>query len=270
VRFPSQTTARWYNFCDRSGAGNARNVFISTLLIRLVKYQIVKTGSLKYLVLLCSVALLATTSVFAQRRPPPQIPSTRPARLNVQYHRAETAWKSGNSLLEAKARIDRVLKEMPADAQARKLRAGIHMSMGHPDKALVDARAAAAVNPFDGEAHLLQCEAGVRAGANKAALDALNRSAGLLLDRSTFHVRLSRCAVALQQYNAAEAYARTAVAGNIQDADAYLQLARVFVLGQNEDKAVTVLERGMKTQVLNLSIVRQDSLLAPISDRIKY
>ena len=128
-------------------------------------------------ILLLGTTVLGTSPVFAQRKPPPRIPATRPARLNVQYHRAETAWKSGNSILEAKARIDRVLKEIPADPEARKLRAGIYMSMGQPAKALIDARAAAEINPFDGEAYLLQCEAGVRVGANKAALKALDQSA---------------------------------------------------------------------------------------------
>jgi len=143
------------------------------------------------------------------------------------------------------------------------------MSMGNPQKALIDARAAAEINPFDGEAFLLQCEAGVRAGFNQAALKSLNRSAALLLDQSTFHVRLSRCAMALHKYKAAEAYARTAVAGNVRDADAYLQLARVFMLDENSDKAVTVLKRGMNAQVLNLSVIRQDTLLAPLSDHLR-
>ncbi len=236
---------------------------------RPLKYQIQQIGSLKSLVVLSFVVLLGASTVSAQKRPPPRIPAARPARLNVQYHRAEIAWKTGNSLLEAKARIDRVLNEIPADAEARKLRAGIYLSMGRPQKALIDAHAAAEINPFDGEAYLLQCEAGVRAGANQVALKALNQSAGLLLDRSTFHVRLSRCAVSLHRYNAAEAYARTAVAGNSRNADAYLQLARVFVLGENPGKAVTVLERGMKFQVLNFSVIRRDTLLSPMLTLLK-
>jgi hypothetical protein len=52
----------------------------------------------------------------------------RPPAIEVQFHRAEAAWKTGASLHEAKARIDRVLEEIPGDVDARKLRAR-HLSM---------------------------------------------------------------------------------------------------------------------------------------------
>lgn len=240
-----------------------------TPLIHSLTYRIRRTAFCRSTIALVFFVLLNSSASLAQKARPQRVPATRPARLNVQFHRAETAWKSGNSLLEAKARIDRVLNELPRDAEARKLRAGIFISMGNAENAVHDARMATRISPFDGEAHLLLCEACTRAGIYEEALRALNRSADLLLDQSTYHVRLSRCAVSLGHLDAAEAYARTAVAGNTRDAAAYLQLARVFVLKKNPGKAVTVLERGMRSRVLRLSAIRRDSLLSPISDRLE-
>ena len=215
------------------------------------------------------IVLLHSPDVFAQGVQNRNLRPNRPARLNVQFHRAETAWKSGSSLLEAKARIDRVLTELPDDAEARKLRAGIYLSMGAPAKALEDANEAVGLDPNDGEAHLLVCEAAVRTGDNESALRALDLSAGLLLEQSTFHVRLSRCAVDLDQFDAAEAYARTALAGNERDAEAHLQLARVFILDNDDEKAVTVLNRALDSRMLSTSVIRQDSAFARIIDQLQ-
>ena len=63
----------------------------------------------------------------------------RPPELNVQFHRARTAWSTGNSLLEAKARIDRVLAALPEDVEALKLRSSILADLGRDDTAFLDA-----------------------------------------------------------------------------------------------------------------------------------
>ena len=210
------------------------------------------------------ITLLPTTDTLAQLVPPPNVRPSRPSRLNVQFHRAETAWKSGSSLLEAKARIDRVLIERPKDVEARKLRAGIYMSMGAPEKALLDAREAVRLNPLDGEAQLLVCEAAIRSGEVDAALVGLNLSADLLLEQSTFHVRLSRCAIDLNEYDAAEAYARTALAGNARSAEANLQLARVFLITDEQEKAVTVLKRAIDAHILSTSVIRRDTTFSSV------
>lgn len=192
--------------------------------------------------------------------------SVRPPRLNVQYHRAETAWRSGNSLLEAKARIDRVLRELPDDFEARKLRAGIFLSMGRPDEALTDAVAAARISPTDGEAHLLVCEAAVRSEEIQLALPALKQAAEHLLENPDHHIRLSRCATSLGLLDEAEAYARIALAGDDRNPASFLQLARVFVLAEENDRALSVLERGLRLRHLSLAMIREDALLRSIVD----
>ena len=45
-------------------------------------------------------------------------PAYRSAELEIQFHRAKMALTSGNSLYEAKVRIDRVLKTIPEDVDA--------------------------------------------------------------------------------------------------------------------------------------------------------
>jgi len=225
------------------------------------------------LILLIAVGF-APTDAIAQRPGRVTIPANRPARLDAEFHRAETAWKSGHSLLEARARIDRVLKELPGDADALKLRAGIFMSMDNIAPALEDARRAATLQPSDAEAHLLVCEAASRMGSRAEASQALTRSAELLLDENalretnSFYVRLSRCAEELERYDAAEAYARTALAGDRRNADAYLQLARVFVLQNSSDKALTVLRQGADAGLLNGALLRADRLLVPLADSL--
>jgi tetratricopeptide (TPR) repeat protein len=192
--------------------------------------------------------------------------SVRPPELNVQFHRAETAWKSGNSLLEAKARIDRVIQALPDDVEARKLRAGILLSMGQPERALADARRATALGPEDGEAHLLLCEAAVRTEHDEQAVGSLHRAAELLLGRPDLHIRLSRCAVALGRLADAEAYARIALAGDERSAAAHLQLARVFVVSDQTEKAITVLDKGLTLKLLRPDQIRGDPELHVVAN----
>jgi len=188
----------------------------------------------------------------------------RPPELNVQFHRAETAWKSGNSLLEAKVRIDRVLLELPDDLEARKLRAGILMTMGHDDRAYADARKAVELGPEDGEAHLLLCESASNIGENIIGETALLRSADLLLDGHDLHIRLSQCAVSLDRLIEAQAYARIALATDALDSEAYLQLARVFASDEYDENAITILERGLSSGVVKPSQIISE----PVYERL--
>jgi len=192
--------------------------------------------------------------------------SIRPPELNVQFLRAETAWKSGNSLLEAKARIDRVVRELPDDLEARKLRAGILLSMEQPERAYVDALRAVRLGPDDGEAQLLLCESAALTERLETAQSALDRSAELLINRPALHIRLSRCAVALGRLDEAEAFARIALAGDERNAAAYLQLARVFIIARERQKCVTVLEKGLKLGLLRPDQIREDGDLRVVAN----
>jgi tetratricopeptide (TPR) repeat protein len=189
----------------------------------------------------------------------------RPQELNVQYNRAETAWKSGASVLEAKARVDRVLRELPDDVDALKLRAQVLMAMGRAAEALDDARRAAALNPEDGEAHLILSEAARLAGDQPLALQALDAAAERKLDGPAFHVRLSWNAALLGQLDLALSFARIALAADEHNAPAYYQLARVFIQKAQPDDAAAILARGLRNTVLDPSAIQKDTLLVRVA-----
>lgn len=185
----------------------------------------------------------------------------RSSELNVQYHRAETAWRSGASLLEAKARVDRVLTALPDDAEALKLRAQVLMSMERPSEALLDARRAVELLPKDGEARLVLCEAARLNGNTKEAEAALAAAAELVLDSAELHVRLSWNAVLLGQLDVAESFARIAHALDPNDTAAYYQLARVFILKQQPEDAATILKKGLDASLLDPDVLLGDTVL---------
>lgn len=192
--------------------------------------------------------------------------SLRTPHLNAEYHRAETAWRSGGSLLEAKARVDRVLKELPDDAEARKLRARVLLALGQASEAMEDARHAVEVRPQDGEAHLLVAEAARLCGRRDLARDMLDEAGSLVLDDADLHVRLSWSAQQLGQLHEAEAFARTAHALDPASPAAFYQLARVFVVQDRPDDAAAILRRGLQQRLLSPSSVTADTLLAPLAD----
>lgn len=185
----------------------------------------------------------------------------RPPEVEAQLHRAETAWKSGASLLEAKARVDQVLEDRPDDAGARKLRARVLLSMQRPADALTDARRAVQLAPDDADAHLVMCEAARLAGRLDVATQALDAAAGHGLEDAGFHVRLSWNAAELEQLDKAAAFARVALALDPRLPEAYYQLARVFVLQGQRDDAVLILERGFRRSVIDPGLVRRDPVL---------
>ncbi|NNF03145.1 MAG: hypothetical protein HKN17_01660 [Rhodothermales bacterium] len=212
---------------------------------------------------LITVLLLATAGA--------AVPSTnaqivRPREVNTQFHRAKTAWESGTSILEAKARIDRVLTVMPDDAEARILRAEILMGMNRPDSALVDARRAAELTPSSGIAHLVHCEAASRAGRSDEAARAMRRSADQIMLDVAAYVRLSRCAESLEHMPEAESYARLALAQDALNPSGHVQLARVFMAAGDSDMAITTLVRGIESGAIRPAIIRQDSVLTELAN----
>lgn len=204
------------------------------------------------------LAALPVMSVTAQS-------PTRPRQLNEQLQRAQTALLSGSSLLEAKARVDRVVSALPEDAEARVLRAEILLSMGRDQDALVDARRATELAPANGAAHLAFGEASLRTGDAESAELAMNRAAQLLVDDSGAHVRLSRLARMLNLGEQAIAFARIAVALAPESAVTHYELARAFIATANTDAAASVLASGLRDGLLSADIIAADSVLNEVA-----
>lgn len=202
------------------------------------------------------LAILTTFSADAQ--------DFRPPELNVQFHRAHTAWATGNSLLEAKARIDRVLEALPDDVEALKLRAAILLDMDRPSEAFADADRATRITPEDGEAHLLRCESAAETGQDDEARDALEKASNLFLQRIDHYVRLSACALEIDATTRAESLARVAVAQDNTDPRGHVQLARVFLATRKSEEARTIVNRLIEANSLSRMAVMADSQLAKL------
>ena len=213
--------------------------------------------------LIIAATVLTTVWMLA---PPADAQIVRSREVNTQFHRARTAWQTGTSVLEAKARIDRVLEAVPDDPEARILRAEILLGMNRPDSALVDARRAAELSPTDGLAHLVHCEAASRAGHTEEAARAMRRSADQIMNDVGSYVRLSRCAESLQLLREAESYARLAMAQGALNPAGHMQLARVFMVSGDPEMAVTTLVRGIESGAIRPSIIRQDAILSRLAD----
>lgn len=168
-------------------------------------------------------------------------------------------------MLEAKARIDRVLESRPNDAEALRLRAQVLMGMERPREALRDAQRAVAVDPKNAESQLVLCEVARNAGEQTLAEQSLQTASELVFDDAALHVRLSWNAVLLDQVEKAEAFARTALALDADESSAYYQLARVFMLQDQRDAAAMILSKGFRRALLDPSTVRSDSLLTRLT-----
>ena len=192
---------------------------------------------------------------------PAQAQIVRPQELNVQYHRAETAWKSGASVFEVKARVDRVLEALPDDVEALKLRAQVLLRLDRDAEALADAQRAVALSSKDGEAHLILCEAARRNGDTALAERELASAAQLALDDAALHIRLSWNALLLGKLDSAESFARVAVNSEPDEAAAHYQLARVFILKDQSDVAAKVLIDGLKASILDPEVITADTIL---------
>ena len=211
---------------------------------------------------LCGL-LLVPAEVFGQNG----VQARRPPELSAQLHRAETAFRSGASMLEAKARVDRVLEVMPSDPEARKLRAQVLLNLNRPNDAYLDVQEAVRVDPDDAEAYLILCEAARLSGLEAEATDALEEAAELVFDSAPLHVQLSWNAVQLGQYAKAEAFARTAIALDSRDPAGYYQLARVFVVQKDTIAAEATLAQGFQRALLDPSVLLSDTTLSPLAQR---
>lgn len=190
--------------------------------------------------------------------------------VQMQFHRAQMAWRNQTSILEAKVRVDQVLRDAPNHAEAWKLRAEVHIAMERYAEALYDARQATLLDPSDGEAFLIMAEAARLTQDNENARRSLEKAATLSIDASAdFHIKLSRSAVMLgdnSEYDMAESFARVALAKDPDFAEAYYQLARVFVLQERDDAAATTLKRGFEAEMLDPVYVGLDSTLGVLQD----
>ncbi len=204
------------------------------------------------LLLTCSLAVGAHAQDFRQPE------------LNVQFHRARTAWSTGNSLLEAKARIDRVLAALPEDVEALKLRSSILADLGRDDTAFLDAAEAVKLAPEDGEAHLLLCESAARLDDIPKADQALETASNLFLDGMDQYVRLSACASSIGAHTRSESLARVAVAQDGSDPRGHVQLARAFLQAGRGVDARAVLDRMVAENLLPMRAVLADSQLAQL------
>ncbi|QXD14301.1 tetratricopeptide repeat protein [Rhodocaloribacter litoris] len=216
---------------------------------------------------LLALTLVPAAATQPVRRPPvpPAHGMVRTPQLDAQYHRAEAAWKSGASLLEAKTRLDRVLEALPDDQPARKLRARVLLALDRPADALRDAEHAVRLDPDDGEAYTLLCEAARRSGNLARAEQALDAAARHVFDDADLHLRLSWNAVELERLDHAEAFARIALVQAPHKPAAYYQLARVFALQHRPGDAATVLAQGFRRDLLDPKHIREDAVLHPLA-----
>lgn len=213
------------------------------------------------------LVVMASIPCMAVQAQHPLVPSPprRTPELNTQFYRAETAWRSGTSLLEAKARVDRVLRALPNDLEARKLRANILLSMQQPSDALLDARHAVRLQPEDGEAWVLRCEAARLSGDRAEAEAALDAAVVHLRNQSELHLRLAWNATEMGHLDKAEASARLAMHLDRKLPTPYYQLARIFLRRNQRDEAATVLANGFEAALLDPVAIERDPLLNQLS-----
>ncbi len=191
----------------------------------------------------------------------------QPEQIQMQFHRAQTAWRNQTSILEAKVRVDQVLRDAPNHAEAWKLRAEVLIAMERYQDALHDAEKATLLDPGDGEAFLILAEAARLNQNNELAISSLEKAATLSINAGAdFHIKLSRSAVLLgeSELNMAESFARVALAKDPDYAEAYYQLARVFVLQKRIEDAATTLIRGFHAELLDPVYIGFDSTLATL------
>ncbi len=180
---------------------------------------------------------------------------------NAEFRRAEAAWRSGGSLLEAKERLDNVIGSLPADAEALVLRTKILLAMERNEEAYQDARKASGLRPDDGEVNLLMTRSARLVGDTTAALAALKKASVTIPSDSHSHLRLSVESLHLNRLEEAESLARVAVALDPQSGQARLQLARVLAMRGNVDAAAKALSAAMERSLVTRGRIEGDSIL---------
>ncbi len=180
--------------------------------------------------------------------------------MNLEYHRAQAAWKSGGSLLEAKARLDRVLEAGPDDVDAYLLRARVQLALKHGADALADVRRAAELDPESVDAQFVLCQAARVTGDTTLAVQALERSAERLEPDPLKHIVLSREAMLLGRYELSESLARVAVALDGTNVEANYQLARALALRGMLDASALILNRGLENGTFTLQAIGADAV----------
>ena len=189
--------------------------------------------------------------------------------IQQQFYRAETAWRNRSSLLEAKVRVDQVLEEAPNHSDALKLRAEVLMAMRRYKEALLDAQKAIELSPNDGAAYLVLAEAARLNGDKELARTSLENAGRLSInDGAAIHLKLSESAMRLgnEGWTKAESFARVAHAKEPENAQAYYQLARIFILQNRIEAGATILEKGFRSYLLDPEYIRTDSTLQKLSD----
>ena len=181
--------------------------------------------------------------------------------LELQFDRAERAWNSGGSFLEAKTRLDRVIAALPGDVEARLLRAKVLLALDRPEDAIIDAERAAELRPQSPHTWLTLAEAARKRGNEAQAREALDEAARHAGRDAALHIRLSWNAQMLGQEKKAEAYARTALALDPSLPAAYHQLARIFMQNGQTDEAASTLGRGLRRRLLSPASVIRDPVL---------
>ena len=87
---------------------------------------------------------------------------------------------------------------------------------------------------------------------------------GLIIDDAQLQVHLSREAMALDQFDRAEAFARTAMVQAPHDPSTHFQMARVFAVQGKFDEARTILNNGLENRVLTTQAIESDGQLRRI------
>lgn len=196
-----------------------------------------------------------TAEAYAQRSPA----------FDREVYRADLAWRGEGSLLEAKVRLDRVLRTYPADAEALRLRAQVLLALDRREDAYRDAREAHTVQPEHPETLLVLCEAARVNGDTLVARDALQMASGLLFSNAPLNARLAWNAEQLALWNRAEGFARLSVLQDPELGVGYLVLARIFMHRGVPEAAASVLADGLSRNVFPFTAIRDEPLLASLA-----
>lgn len=192
-----------------------------------------------------------------------EAPSDAARVVDIQLQRAQMAMRSGASLREARARLNRVLALAPDHAEALQLRASAHLALQAPQQAMADAERALQLTGPSVATYATLVEAARQVGDRPRAVEALEAAMAAVDDTSPYHLRLSWSALQLEHYDHAEALARVVLRRQPHRAAPYQQLARVFVRTDRTADAAFILHQGLERGALHSpGVVHDDDLKA--------